>query len=140
MIQQVSGQPGDQLLKKRKQLIPIIRTTLFNNWERAYNTGHQFKNSITFSGGTDKATFSSSLSYLKQNGLIPFTWYQDVTARVNGQLKFSDKFKMGTSIYYANTDGNFYDADRYNEELIYWAPRWDVRDFAKTGWNTKNIW
>jgi len=25
----------------------------------------------------------------------------------------------------------FYDADRYNEELIYWAPRWDVRDFVK---------
>ena len=38
---------------------------------------------------------------------------------------------MGTSIYYANTDGNFYDADRYNEELIYWAPRYDVMDYKK---------
>ena len=34
-------------------------------------------------------------------------------------------------LYYANTDGNFYDADRYNEELIYWAPRWDVMDYVK---------
>lgn len=38
---------------------------------------------------------------------------------------------MGTSLYYANTDGNFYDADRFNEELIYWAPRWDVKDYVK---------
>ncbi|MBS1599272.1 MAG: SusC/RagA family TonB-linked outer membrane protein [Bacteroidetes bacterium] len=105
--------------------------SLYNNWKRAYNTGHQFKNTISFSGGSDNATFASSLSYSKQNGLIPFTYYQDITARVNGQLKFSDQFKMGTSIYYANTNGNFYDADRYNEELIYWAPRYDVRDFLK---------
>ncbi len=114
-----------------KKIDPTHPDQLFNNWKRAYNTGHQYRNVVSFSGGTDKAIFSSSLSYLRQNGLIPSTYYQDVTARVNGQLKFSDKFKMGTSLYYANTDGNFYDADRYNEELIYWAPRWDVRDDVK---------
>ncbi len=117
-------------VEEARTVDPNHPAKLFNNWKRAYNTGHQYRNSITFSGGTDKATFSSSLSYFKQNGLIPFTWYQDVTARINGQLKFSDKFKMGTSIYYANTDGNFYDANRYNEDLVYWAPRWDVRDYA----------
>lgn len=122
-----------------KAIDPTHPDKLFNNWERAYQTGHQYKNAVTFSGGTDKATFSSSLSYLRQNGLIPFTYYQDVTARVNGQLKFSDKFRMGTSLYYANTNGNFYDADRYNEELIYWAPRWDVMDY-KTAEGTQNTY
>ena len=116
---------------KARQEDPTHPATLFDNWKHAYQTGHQYKDAITFSGGTDKATFSSSLSYLRQNGAIPFTYYQDATARVNGQLKFSDKFKMGTSLYYANTDGNFYDADRYNEEFIYWAPRWDVMDYVK---------
>ncbi|MBS1745850.1 MAG: SusC/RagA family TonB-linked outer membrane protein [Bacteroidetes bacterium] len=114
-----------------RQIDPTHPAKLFNNWKNAYQTGHQYRNNITFSGGTEKAIFSSSLSYQRQNGLIPFTWYQDVTARVNGQLKFSDKFKMGTSIYYSGTNGNFYDADRYNEELIYWAPRWDVMDYIK---------
>lgn len=122
-----------------KAIDPTHPDKLFNNWERAYQTGHQYKNAVTFSGGTDKATFSSSLSYLRQNGLIPSTWYQDVTARINGQLKFSDKFRMGTSLYYANTNGNFYDADRYNEELIYWAPRWDVMDY-KTAEGTQNTY
>lgn len=116
-------------VEEARKIDPTHPAKLFNNWKRAYNTGHQYRDAITFAGGTEKATFSSSLSYQRQNGLIPFTWYQDVTARVNGQLKFSDKFKMGTSLYYATTDGNFYDADRYNEELIYWAPRWDVRDY-----------
>jgi len=90
-----------------RQIDPTHPATLQNTWKRAYNTGHQFKNAVSFSGGSDKATFSSSLSYLKQVGLIPFTWYQDITARTNGQLKFSDKFKMNTSLYYSNTNGNF---------------------------------
>ncbi|PWU03810.1 MAG: SusC/RagA family TonB-linked outer membrane protein [Bacteroidetes bacterium] len=118
-------------VEEAKTVDPNHPDQLWNNWKRAYQTGHQLRNTISFSGGTDKSTISSSVSYFKQNGLIPFTWYQDVTARVNGQLKFSDQFKMGTSLYYANTDGNFYDADRFNEELIYWAPRWDVKDYVK---------
>ncbi len=118
-------------VEQARVIDPNHPAQLFNNWKRAYQTGHQYKNAINFSGGTDKATFSSSLSYMKQDGTIPFTWYRDITARVNGQLKFSDRFKMGTSLYYANTDGNFYDADRFNEELIYWAPRWDVKDYVK---------
>jgi TonB-linked SusC/RagA family outer membrane protein len=118
-------------VEEAKTTDPTHPDELFNNWKRAYRTGHQYKNALSFSGGTDKATFSSSLSYLKQDGTIPFTWYRDITARVNGQLKFSDQFKMGTTLYYANTDGNFYDADRFNEELIYWAPRWDVNDYVK---------
>jgi hypothetical protein len=112
-----------------RKIDPTHPAQLFNNWKRAYNTGHQYRSGITLSGGSDKATYSSSFSYLRQNGLIPFTFYQDISARINGQLKFSDKFKMGTSIYYTNTNGNFYDANRYNEDLVYWTPRWDVRDY-----------
>jgi len=118
-------------VEQARTIDPNHPAKLFNNWKRAYGTGHQFRNTLTFAGGTDKATYSSSVSYFKQNGLIPFTYYTDITARLNGQLKFSDQFRMNSSLIYANTDGNFYDADRYNEELIYWAPRYDVRDFAK---------
>lgn len=118
-------------VEKARQIDPNHPARLWNNWKRAYNKGHQYKNGISFSGGNEKAVFSSAFSYMRQDGLIPFTYYQNATAKVNGQLKFSDKFRMGTSLYYANTYGNFYDADRYNEELIYWAPRWDVRDYVK---------
>lgn len=110
---------------------PTHPKQLYNQYKRAYINGNQFRNNLTMSGGTEKASVSSSLSYFKQNGTIPFTWYQDITARVNGKLKFSDQFSMGTSLYYINTDGNFYDANRFNENLSYWSPRWDVRDYVK---------
>ncbi|MHA4808669.1 SusC/RagA family TonB-linked outer membrane protein [Flavitalea flava] len=118
-------------VEQARTIDPNHPAQLYNNWKRAFQTGHQYREALSFSGGTDKATYSSSLSYSKQNGMIPFTWYQDITARINGQLKFSDQFKMGSTLYYSNTDGNFYDADRYNEELIYWAPRYDVMDYKK---------
>lgn len=112
-------------------LDPTHPAQLYNQYKNAYKTGDQFRQGISLSGGTDKASLSSSLSYFRQNGTIPFTWFQDISARVNGKLKFSDKFSMGTSLYYINTDGNFYDANRFNENLSYWSPRWDVRDYLK---------
>lgn len=118
-------------VEEAKKLDPTHPDKLYNQYKRAYIDGNQFRNTLSFSGGTDKASMSSSLSYFKQNGTIPFTWYQDISARFGGKLKFSDKFSMGSSFYYVNTDGNFYDANRFNENLSYWSPRWDVRDFKK---------
>ncbi|MEO8854919.1 MAG: SusC/RagA family TonB-linked outer membrane protein, partial [Ginsengibacter sp.] len=114
-----------------KAIDPTHPDKLFNQYKRAYLNGNQFRNNLGFSGGTEKANLSSSVSYFKQNGTIPFTWYQEISARLNGNLKLSDKFSMGTSLYYVNTDGNFYDANRFNENLSYWSPRWDVRDYLK---------
>lgn len=114
-----------------RALDPTHPAKLYNQYSRAYKTGNQFRNTLSLSGGTDKASMTSSLSYFKQNGTIPFTWYQDISARLNGKLKFNNKFSMGTSLYYINTDGNFYDANRFNENLSYWSPRWDVRDYLK---------
>jgi TonB-linked SusC/RagA family outer membrane protein len=114
-----------------KAVDPAHPDKIYNQYKRAYVNGNQFRNTLGFSGGTEKASLNSSLSYFKQNGTIPFTWYQDISARINGKLKFSDKFNMETSLYYINTDGNFYDANRFNENLSYWSPRWDVRDYKK---------
>ncbi len=114
-----------------KQLDPTHPDKLYNQYKRAYIDGNQFRNTVSFSGGNEKSSMSSSLSYFKQNGTIPFTWYQDFSARFSGKLKFNDKFSMGSQFYYVNTDGNFYDANRFNENLSYWSPRWDVRDFKK---------
>ena len=114
-----------------KAIDPNHPDKLYNQYSRGYINGNQNRNNLSLSGGTEKATMSSSVSYFKQNGTIPFTWYQDISARLNGNLKFSDKFSMGTSLYYINTDGNFFDANRFNEELSYWSPRWDVRDYIK---------
>lgn len=118
-------------VEEAKSLDPTHPDKLYNQYARAYINGNQFRNTLTLSGGSEKASMSSSVSYFKQNGTIPFTWYQDISVRLNGKLKFNDKFSMGSSMYYINTDGNFYDANRFNENLSYWSPRWDVRDYIK---------
>ncbi|MCO6498293.1 MAG: SusC/RagA family TonB-linked outer membrane protein [Chitinophagaceae bacterium] len=118
-------------VEEAKSIDPTHPDKLFNHFARAYINGNQFRNTLSLSGGTDKSSMSSSISYFKQNGTIPFTWYQDISARFNGKLKFNDKFDLQSSFYYVNTDGNFYDANRFNEEMAYWSPRWDVRDYLK---------
>lgn len=118
-------------VEEARKIDPTHPAKLYNQYGRAYKEGNQFRNTLSLSGGSDKIDFSSSLGYNKQNGVMPFTYYQDLSARVKGALKFSDKFQVGTSIYYTNSGGNFYSADRFNEELTYWSPRWDVRDYIK---------
>jgi outer membrane receptor protein involved in Fe transport len=82
-------------------------------------------------GGNEKASLSGSVSYFNQNGALPFTFYKSVSSRLSGRWKFSDKVNAGADVLYSNTNGNFYDADRFNEEMSYWAPRWDVRNYKK---------
>lgn len=118
-------------VEEAKAIDPTHPDKLFHHFKRAYINGNQSRTNLSASGGTENANLMSSLSYFKQNGTIPFTWYQDISARLSGELKLSEKLKTGTSIYYINTDGNFVDANLFNEALSYWSPRHDVRDFKK---------
>lgn len=110
---------------------PTHPAKLYNHFKDAYQSGSQFRNDLTLSGGSEKVTFLSSLSQLNQKGTIPFTNYQNLQARVNTQVKFSKKFNTGISLNFINSGGNRYNADRFSESLSYWSPRWDVTDFIK---------
>ncbi len=121
---------GPTVAEARK-IDPTHPKELFNQYEHAYVTGNQFRNTLSLTGGTDKSSLSGSVSYFDQNGVLPFTWYKSISARISGRWKFSDKVTAGADVLFTNTNGNFYDADRFNEEMSYWAPRWDVRDYKK---------
>ncbi|GAA0560953.1 SusC/RagA family TonB-linked outer membrane protein [Chitinophaga japonensis] len=118
-------------VEEARQLDPTHPAQLFNNYERAYRTGTQFRNTLNMSGGTEKGVFAASFSTLNQDGVIPFSDYNNYSAKVNGELRFSDKFKAGASLNYIKSGGNRVNADRYGEQLIYWSPRWDVKDYIK---------
>lgn len=104
---------------------------LFNQYARGYQNGNQFRTSVNMSGGSENAIFSSSVSYFKQEGTIPFTDYRNISARINGTFKLGTKLKFNPSVYYISSGGYRYNADRYNESLTYWSPRWDVKDYIK---------
>ncbi len=114
-----------------KAIDPTHPDKLFNHFARGYENGNQFRSSINLSGGTEKALLTSSFSYSKQNGVIPNSDFKSITARVGGQFKFSDKLKFSPSVFYSNSGGYRVNADRFNENLSYWSPRWDVKDYIK---------
>lgn len=114
-----------------RQLDPTHPDKLYNHFEDAYETGHQFRNSLSVSGGSEKITFLSSLSHLKHEGVLPFTDFENFSARLNTDVKISDKFKTGANFNFSKSGGKRYNADRFNESLSYWSPRWNVNDFRK---------
>lgn len=118
-------------IEAAKALDPTHPDKIYDHYAQGYQQGNQFKNSITLSGGTDKALLTSSLSYYKQKGTIPFSDYKNISARVGGQFKFGDKFKFNPSIFFINSGGLRVNADRFNESLTYWSPRWNVKDYIK---------
>jgi TonB-linked SusC/RagA family outer membrane protein len=114
-----------------RALDPTHPAALFNHYSRGYETGNQFRSSINLSGGSESALLTSSLSYLKQTGAIPNSDYKNISARIGGQFKISNKFRFNPSVYFTNSGGLRVNADRYNESLTYWSPRWDVKDYIK---------
>lgn len=112
---------------------------LFNNFERGYQQGSFFRNTLNVSGGTDRVTLGASLSQYKHEGVLPFSDYKNYSVKINGDLKFSSKLRVGASANYINSGGNRKNADRYNEQLSYWSPRWDVMNSTKPD-GTMNVY
>jgi len=122
-----------------KAIDPTHPDHLFDNYKHGYKTGHSLRNSLNFSGGTDKAIVSASLSEFNQGGIMPFTNYRNYSGKVSGEFKFSDKFRFGASVNYINSGGRHGDADRYNEEMTYFSPRWDMWNYMLPDGTQKTI-
>ncbi|MCP9234881.1 SusC/RagA family TonB-linked outer membrane protein [Lewinella sp. JB7] len=104
---------------------------LFNNFENAYTQGNQWRNTVSVSGGNEKATFRTSLSRLTHEGVLPFSTYDNTSFRINANYAATDKFSFGGGINYIRSGGNRVNADRFNERLVYWAPQADVNNYIR---------
>ena len=63
-------------------------------------TNHEF----SVSGGNDKSSYSSSLSYFSQQGIIggEKSQFDRITARLNTRHEVTDKFRFGNNLAYSN--------------------------------------
>lgn len=115
-------------------------------WTNAFNTGKTFDNSLSISGGNEKATFYGSFGRLDQEGIIPFSSWARTTAKLSGTVKMSEKFNFSGSVNYSNSGGNRVPHDRFLERMMYWSETTDVRDYInedgtmKTYGNTNPIY
>jgi TonB-dependent starch-binding outer membrane protein SusC len=81
----------------------------FNAVEQQYGAGTNWLNEIfrkaamqsvnlSASGGSDKAQFSLSLGYFKQDGIIYNTDFERFNLRINSDIKVSNRIKIGNSL------------------------------------------
>ena len=108
---------------------PTHPDEIYDNYKQAYQTGKQLRNSINLAGGGEAVKFFSSLSYFDQEGMLPFTDYKNISARLNTDIKISAKLKSSVNMSFTNSGGYRYDADRFGESLAYFSGRWNVKDY-----------
>jgi len=118
-------------VEEAKKLDNTHPDKLYNNYKQAFETGTQTRHTVNLTGGSEKAQLMGSMSYFNQDGVIPFSDYTSYNARLNAQFKVSDKISAGASLNYINSGGNRVNSDRYGEQIIYWSPRWNMKDYVK---------
>ncbi|MFB6343503.1 SusC/RagA family TonB-linked outer membrane protein [Saccharicrinis sp. FJH62] len=61
-----------------------------------YETGYVINNELTVSGGTDKSSVLMNLGHIKNTGMLKYTNYDRITARINAQTKLlNDRLSFG---------------------------------------------
>ncbi|WP_255562523.1 SusC/RagA family TonB-linked outer membrane protein [Pedobacter sp. D749] len=124
-------------IAEAKLIDPTHPDQLFNNYDRAFGTGQQVKNSISVAGGSEAIKFFSSVSQLYQKGMMPNTDNKNFSGRLNTDFTISPKFKAAVNMNFTNSGGYTYSADRFGESLAYWSPRYDVADYQNADGSQK---
>lgn len=102
-----------------------------DNVRNFFETGKNFQNNVSISGGSDKAFFRLSLSNLDQKGMIPNTELKRNTVTLNSGLDVTEKFKAETSISYikSNSDnlpGGGYDNNNPMQQFTWFQRNVDI--------------
>ena len=71
-----------------------------------FQTGISTNNTLSLSGGGDKATFYTSSSYTSTTGVVPNSNWKRFTVKVSGDANLSKRFKIMGSLNYMNTGGD----------------------------------
>jgi TonB-linked SusC/RagA family outer membrane protein len=77
----------------------------YDNMDKFFKTGQGFTHNLSLSAGGEKASFRMALSQLDQSGVIPNTTLNRTSIRITGDVKVSEKFKMGATASYIKTGG-----------------------------------
>jgi len=95
---------GDIVLNSDpKAKIPFVPYDNLNNF---FRTGSTLTNSVALSGGNDKATYRTSISNNYSNSIVPLQHFQRTSVAFSGDLKVSEKLKIGSNVNYITSDGN----------------------------------
>lgn len=74
-----------------------------NNFKDAYQTGFNSNTNVAISGGNDKTTFYTSLSYKYAEGTIPNNTFNRISFMGKASHKLTDKVELEAGMYFANS-------------------------------------
>lgn len=88
------------------------------NWlDLVREDAYTFDNSLSMSGGGDKATYRFSLSYVDEMGTTIGTGLDRLTAKLNIGYNFSDRLRVSTDFSFTQTDKDANVADVRSEAM-----------------------
>ncbi|HEY0777406.1 MAG TPA: TonB-dependent receptor plug domain-containing protein, partial [Gemmatirosa sp.] len=84
-------------------------TPTYDHASEMFTTGHQYDNTLSVSGGGDRASFYGSGGALDQRGIItgPNNYLRRYTGRVNGTLNASSRLTVGGNFSIIQTNTGF---------------------------------
>ncbi len=79
-------------------------TPVFNHYDELYETGNQFENALTVSGGNEYTTFFLSTGRLIQNGItIGDADYKRNNVRLNATQRILNNLSVSGNLFYTNS-------------------------------------
>jgi len=78
-----------------------------DNWtDMAYKNALRQEYNVSVNGGSDRASYYTSLSYLKEDGIIDFSDYNRISARIKADYQAKKWLKVGANIGYIHSKQN----------------------------------
>ena len=100
--------------------------------------GSMYNAHINISGGSEKATYSVSLDYFDEKGVVPSTFYKRYSFRNNLDFELSKKIKVGTSMSLVRDGGKgtSFNGDRPENSILLAAMSMDPTITPTTPYTT----
>ncbi|AZA82612.1 SusC/RagA family TonB-linked outer membrane protein [Chryseobacterium lactis] len=89
-----------------------------NNIKDFWQTGATYSNSLSIAHSNETTAFRTSLSYLKNEWMMPNTGFNRLNAAISLDHKLSNKIKIGTKVNFSQTTSDNLPATGYNNQSI----------------------
>jgi TonB-linked SusC/RagA family outer membrane protein len=104
-----------------------------DNWDRFYETGSTFTNTVALTGGSPEQNFRFSASSLQNEGVIPNSGFDRINLSLAANAKFAKRLSFNTKVLYSNEKAknrpNLSDSPGNGILTLYYLPGdMDVRD------------
>lgn len=111
-----------------------------NNIKGFWENGSTLTNSLSLDGGSEKASARASVTYSKNEWIMPNTGYERLSAALNVNYNPSDKLKISSKINFTNKKSDNLPGTGYNNQsisyfMIFQNPNVDLNWYEPT-WKT----